>query len=111
MQGICETIPALPAQRYVYDFDELIIIDHLREYGRGASPPQQVRERPTQHEDRDGQQHDECTGRRVYVERPHRAANRRDDADGNSADEGRSEAAYQVARRSDRNHHQCADQQ
>ena len=34
---------------------EFNIIDQLREYSRGASPAQQVGERPTQHEDRDGQ--------------------------------------------------------
>ena len=44
---------------------QLIIIDRLREYGCGASPSQQVGERPTQHEDCDCQQHDECTRRRV----------------------------------------------
>ena len=68
--------------------EQLIIIDRLRQYGRGASAAQQVGEGPTQHEDRDGQQHDECTWRRVQVERAHGAANRRGDTDGDSAERG-----------------------
>ena len=53
---------------------QLIILNRVREYGCGASPSQQVGERPAQHEDADGQQHDEGTGRSVLrkTSPPHR---------------------------------------
>jgi hypothetical protein len=33
---------------------QLVIVGQLREYGHGVTPAQQVGERSTQHEDRDG---------------------------------------------------------
>ena len=76
---------------------QLIIINRLRKYGRGASPSQQVGQGPAQHEDRDCEQHDECAGRRVCVERAHRTPNCRYHADDDGADEACGETAHQIA--------------